>query len=315
MALFEVGGLYPPTQKDVERLAVYQEMQKFFEGKQADIYKRASELLKDSAYKKQIESLYLNCNLADVICSKPSELLLSEPAIFESGQAPDSEEQKALDRLVEENDIRQMMFNFTVGAAIRGDAFLKNYFHYRQDYSELVKMGLPIPKDAKKEVVIQTVNPSYVFPEIARGSSSEFKAVNIAYVEWLNTDKNTFSLSKDKGTHLFAREQQVPYLYVERHLSGYVIYERYLLSQDHLSDVNGISVPVFRILEQVEIEPGVLRKTVETGVAVPLVFHFPYKQTDIDWRGVGAVEKIANYLVAIGDRLTAIDFILHKHQD
>lgn len=313
MALFEVGGVFPPSLKDIERLALYQKMEAFFEGNQQEIYDRMSELLKDSPYKSQIEKLYLNCNLSDIIASKPSELLLSQEPVFESGLPADSEEQKALNRLVEDNDIKQTIFNFTIGAAIRGDAFLKDYFSYRNDYSELLELGLPIPKDAKREVVIQTVHPSYVFPELARGSMNQFKAVNIAYVEWLNISDDTYSLTRPENSGYFINENAIPFLVVERHLAGYVLYERYKLSQEYVSTEFGAAVPVYRIDEK--IATGRESDIIATGTPVPLVFHFAYKQTDIEWRGVGAIEKIAQKLVAVADRLTAIDWILHKHSD
>jgi hypothetical protein len=290
----------------------------FFEGNRKDIYNRMSELLKDSPYKKQIEQLYLNSNLSDIIASKPSELLLSERPVFESGKEAGSKEQAALNRLVEENDIHQLIYNFTVGAAIRGDAFLKVYHDYRNDYSELEALGLPKPVDAKRETVIQTVNPSYVFPELAKGSSTAFKAVNIAYVQWLDKDTGDTSLieptPRANGTSLFKKKQTaVPYLIVERHLAGFIIHEKYLLTAQTVALVGAISVPVYNIVEKVDT--GLEVDVVITGTPVPLVFHFAYKQTDTKWRGVGAIEKIAAKLVAISDRLTALDWVIHKHSD
>jgi hypothetical protein len=302
MALFETGAQFPPVE-EVERLALYKAMEAFYEAKQDDIYNRLQDFLKDRPQRDQISKLYLGCNLADVICTKPSELLLSEPPIIDSGKDVNTEEQKAVDRIEKANNIRNLIFRMTVTGAIHGDSFLKVYFNYRQDFTELFKMqrslGIEpmIPDTVKPEIVMQSLSPEMVFPELAKGSKKDFKAVNIANIEWVQIGKD-----------------EIPYLVVERHIPFYVQYKRYELKLDYVNDLYyDVSVPVYTIGD--EVGTGREENLVYTGVEKPLVFHFPYKQTDLDWRGTGAIEKIAEYLVAIADRLTAIDWILHKHSD
>jgi hypothetical protein len=316
--LIRPGETFPPHQH-IERIARYEYLMRIFEARKKDVFKRASELLKDTPYHDQLDTLYLSVNLADVIASKPAELLMSQLPIFESGLDPKSAQQMAINRIVEDNNLYQLIFNMVVNAAIKGDSFVKAFYNYRQDYSELYKLqrlypdaNIQIPKNAKPELVIESVNPSYVFPEMKRGSTTEFKGVNIAYVEWLETDRTEYSMEYD--SYLYGRGVQVPLLYVEKHVPGYVIYERYLLRPKMVNDIYGVNIPVFEIMEQ--IPTG--RKdgdVVATGVDVPLVFHFGYKTVEHTWQGIGAIEKIADMLIAASDRLTELDWILHKHSD
>lgn len=314
MALFETGAQFPP-QCEIERLALYEYLTKFYDGKQFEVYERATALLKDTPYANQLSQLYIGCNLADVIATKPSELLLSEAPIIDSGMGPDTGEQKALQRLAQENDMRQMIFDLTVGGAIRGDAFLKVYFNYRQDMSEYEMFkamnpdfGLPNVQ-AKPEILMKTVNPSYVFPELSRGSAKDFTAINIAYVEWVEEETRTWSLFKSTDGI-----NEVPYLVVERHLPYCIVHERYKLNYQSTTDYfYGIPMSVFEIGEKVPT--GYTRDIEFTGVDRPLVFQFEYKSSVDKWNAVGAIEKITTHLAAIADRLSSMDFILTKHSD
>src|SRR5690554_8120968 len=69
-----------------------------------------------------------------------------------------------------------------------------------------------MPDDAEMEPIIEHVAADCVFPETSRGNVKQYKAVNIATVEWVVSEK-----------------KDIPYLNVERHLPGYIVYERYRL--------------------------------------------------------------------------------------
>jgi hypothetical protein len=96
-------------------------------------------------------------------------------------------------------------------------------------------------------------------------------------------------------------------------LPGFIIHEKFLLTPQSVTLVGPISVPIYNIVEHVAT--GFEKDVIATGTPVPLVFHFAYKQTDTKWRGVGSIEKIASKLIAISDRLTALDWVIHKHSD
>lgn len=219
--------------------------------------------------------------------------MVGDPPVYESGYPDNSEEQKALNRIVEENDLNQLIHELVIGAGIRGDAFIKTYHAIRQDFSEVPV----VPDGVTAEPIIEAVNPLYVFPELARGSSKKFKAVNIAYVEW------EFS----------RREGEVPYLNVERHLPGYIVYSRYRLNTKGVDSSFGAPIELFTIGEKVPT--GRTSDIVVTGVPRILVEHVPYKTVDDEWSGISGIEKLESVLAAINDRLVQIDYILWKHSD
>lgn len=293
MALFEPGKKYPP-ENAIERLSKYERGRKIFAGKTYEIFDRASDILKDTPAAPQLEKLYIAVNLMDVLITKPADMLVGEPPQYETGLPDDSLEQRAMNRIVEENDLNQAVHESTIGAGFRGDSFFKTYFDYRHDYSELDKP----PTGVSREVIIEAQNPSYVFPELARGSSKRFKAVNIAFIEWVDAGK-----------------EEIPFLNVERHIPGFIEYSRFKLSSNEGSVVNtyGVPITIYTIGEQVST--GREEDRVETGVPRLLVHHYPYKTTDETWEGIGGIEKVESVLAAIQDRLVQIDYILWKHSD
>ncbi|MDX8366721.1 hypothetical protein [Cytobacillus sp. IB215665] len=77
--MFEIGKQFPPA-GDVERLAKYKRGKSFFDGKQHEVYQRASELLKDTPFASQMEKLYIAVNIIDILCTKPADLLVKKPS-------------------------------------------------------------------------------------------------------------------------------------------------------------------------------------------------------------------------------------------
>jgi len=306
--LFQPGAQYPPP-NDIERIAKYKRAEAIYDGKLFEVFERATELLKDTPVASQLGKLYIAVNLMDVLVSKPADLMVGDPPTFESGTPDDSIEQKALNSIVEENDVVQMIHEVGTGSGIRGDSWIKTYYGARQDFSEVEAAGLPVP-DVKREAILEAVDACYVFPELSRGSRKKFKAVNIAYVEWV-TEATALSIITSKLTGL--KTNSKPYLVVERHLPGFIIYERYKVTQLGVNTEFGVPIPVFRIDEAVPT--GKDEDVVATGVNRPLVFHAPYKTIDTDWKGTGMIEKLESVLAAINDRLVQIDYILWKHSD
>jgi len=277
----------------LERLAKYYRGRKIFDGKLYEVYERASDLLKDTPFASQIQKLYIAVNIVDILMTKPADLMVGEPPSYESGLPDSSVQQKRLNSIVEENDLNQLIHEIVIGSGIRGESFIKPYYSYRQDFSDLPA----IPSGVKPEPIIEAINPMYVFPELSRGSSKKFKAINIAYVEW--------EFSRKEG--------EVPYLNVERHIPGYIVYSRYRLQANGVDNTYGAPIELFTLLEQVAT--GRERDVVPTGVPQILVQHVPYKTLDDDWKGIGGIEKLESVLAAINDRLVQIDYILWKHSD
>ena len=295
MALFETDGQYPHPDH-IERIAKYKRMEKIFDGKLYEVYERATDLLKNTPHAEQLKNLYIAVNLADIIVTKPADLIVGEVPQFDTDEPDDSEVEKALNRIVEENDLVKQIHEAVIGAGIRGDAWFKVRYGYDQDFASLEEIGLPVPDDAEMMPIIETVPAEYVFPELARGSNKKFSAINIAWVEWVKEG-----------------EKEVPYLNVERHLPGYIVYKRFRVYEAGVDTRFGVEIQLYRIGE--EVPTGREEDIEETGTTYFLVHHFPYKTKDSDWAGIGGLEKLESVLAAINDRLVQIDYILWKHSD
>jgi hypothetical protein len=293
LALFYPGGQFPP-QDSLERLAKYKRMKKLFEGKQIEIYERVTKLLKDSPHEPQLRQLYIAVNLPDILTTKPADLLVGETPAYDSGLADDTPEQKAINSYVEENDLNQLIHESAIGSGYRGDAWIKVRYGHRQDFSE-VPEGAELP-DVDMEPIIEHINALNVFPEESRGNVKRFKAVNIATVEWVET-----------------RKSEKAFLNVERHVPGYIIYEKYALTPTEVQTVLEIPIETFLIGDKVST--GRDEDIVATGLPHLPVFHIPYKALDDEWQGVGGLEKLESVFAAINDRLVQIDYILWKHSD
>ena len=291
MALFMKDAQFPP-EDSLERLAKYERGRKIFEGKQAEIYERATDILKDTPHAEQLKKLYIAVNLADILITKPADLLVGEAPTYESGLKDTSREQRAINRIVEENDLNKLIHELAIGDGYRGDAWVKAYFNVRQDFSEVEALGLEVP-DVDAEPIIEAVKAKYVFPELSRGSDKRFKAINIARVEWV--------------------DDEIPFLNVERHVPGYIIYERYKLYPKDVDTTYGVAMQIFSIGDKVAT--GREFDLEMTGITHIPVHHIPYKTTDEDWAGISGLEKMETILTAINDRLVQIDYILWKHSD
>lgn len=293
MGLFKVGALFPPTDS-LPRLAKYEKGRALYDGRHKELYQRAQTMLADTPHAAKLKQLYIAVNLVDIIVHKPSDLMYNDYPSYESGKDPKSVEQQRLNSIVEENDLNILGQEITTGAGFRGDSFLKTYFNYRQDFSDLPI----IPNGVEMESMIEAQDPSTVFPELARGSKKRFKAMNIAYIEWV-----TLPNGKER-----------PYLNVERHMAGFIQYSRFLLNAAPIISMqNGIPQTQYEILEEVQTMRAA--DVVETGVPMILVHHVPHKSHDEQWNGVSATEKIENLILAINDRLTQIDYVLLKNSD
>lgn len=305
MPYLKEGEQFPP-QDSIERLARYKRMEKIFDGNVADIYERATELLRDTPNAPQLEKLYIAVNLIDVLTTKPADLLVGEGVTIETKHDDESAEQRAVNRIVNDNDANSLIYESLIGAGIRGDAWLKTYYANRDDATAIEEAGLPIPDGLlDPEPVIETVPAFQVFPELAKGSRKKFRAVNVCTVEY----------AEEKSGVIRNRKVETPYLNVERHLPGYIVYERYKLAE-YIGGVDtSYGVPIQLYTVDSQVSTGRDHDVVETGVPEILVRHIPYKAKDCTWEGIGNIEKIESVLNAINDRLVQIDYILWKHSD
>ncbi|MFD2704641.1 portal protein [Salibacterium lacus] len=302
--LFDEGKQFPP-QNHIERISKQKRMKTLYDGKLNEIYERASDLLRKSSPEQaeQLAKLYIGVNLADILATKPADLLVGETPSFETGDPDDSARQQTVNGYVENNDLITTIHESTVGNGIRGDSWLKVRYGYRQDYSELTgilsaeEFNAFLEENADMEPIIEHVTATDVFPEISNGDAKSFKAVNIAYIEYV----------------VNWRGEEIPYLIVERHLPGFIIHEKFEAYENDVVKRYGYPVRTFYIGKKVPT--GRTEDIVATGVPEILVRHVPYKSEDTTWEGTGGLEKIETVLTAINDRLVQIDYILWKMMD
>jgi hypothetical protein len=308
--LFETGAIYPPP-SHIPRLACYKRGRTIFDGRHPEIYDRASSLLKDTPHAAQLKTLFIAVNLMDILLTKPADLLTGEPPTYEAGTGAGSREQERLDSIVEENDLTQMVHEMVIGAGYRGDSFIKVRYGPRADVSETellaAEYGLTPPKPAL-EPIIESVRADIVFPELSTGSRKKFKAISIAWIDWVEEPGG-----KVVRWITGQAESYVPYLVVERHVPGYIVHERYKLTEAGINGEWGVPISTYHIGEK--IATGLAEDVEATGTDQLLVHHIPYKSVDDRWEGINGVEKLESVLSAINERLAQIDYILWKHSD
>lgn len=292
-------GVEFPPKAHRNRLARYRVFKKVYENegsKKSEVFSRAEKLMRNTEHAPQLETLKIAVNLADIIVTKPADMLVGVPPQYESGLEDSSDQQIAINNFVEENDLNQTIYESAIGTGIRGDGFIQTRYGTRQDFSALAELGLSAP-EVELEPIIEHVAADIAFPETADGSVKKFRAIDIAQVEYVETHRTA-----------------TPFLNVTRHVPGYIIYERYRLSEfeggvDSDNDFN-YPIQTWKIEELIGE-----REVVSTGVPHLLVQHIAYKSADYDWQGTSGLKSIFPLLLAIHDRLTQIDYILLKHSD
>lgn len=311
LKLFNVGDQFPDDES-IPRIARYIRGKYYFEGKQAELVERATNILKDTPHAEKLALLHIGFNMVQALTNKPADLMFGEPPNYQVSE-DETAEQEALERIVEANELNTMGHELVVSSGIRGDGWLKVFYDYREDYSELLSMGLPIPDEVEPEVIIEPVPANFVFPETANLNNKKFKAINICYVSYQDRKKRSFLSSLGQRITGIGDEEEVPYLNVERHIPGYIFYERYKLAEKTVSTEYGANIQLFDLIEQVST--GRENDIVETGLNHIPVHHVPYSACDDTWTGHNNIENIESLITAIEDRLVQIDYILWKHSD
>ncbi|RJE90681.1 portal protein [Paenibacillus sp. 1011MAR3C5] len=290
---FQVGGLFPPAE-DIERLAKYERSKAVYEGRRL-MYSRISELLRDTPLEPQLAKLNVAINVMDTLISKPADMIAGSTISFKVEGVNESTAQTALDRMIRKNHLKRLIHELVTGSGIRGDSWLKISYGVTEELGGLVEEALAQP-NTKADAIMEIAQASSVYPEGGQRNKNRFRAINLTCIESVGSGN-----------------EQVNYLHVERHLPGYIQYEKFKLELIGKEDSYGVSRPVYSITEQVPT--GREEDIVPTGADGLLVFHIPYKTVDDDWRGIGGIEKSESILAAIHDRLSHIDYILWKHAD
>lgn len=275
MAMFQIGGTYPPVghKKRIER---YSENRQLFVGEHYDVFERNQKMPSDS--------IYISVNLAGLICKKSADFLFGESPTFSAGKKDDSPEQAKLDAWISENHLEMELQKSATGNAFRGDSFFK--VRWGQKWN-----GQVPEKFDPFRIIIESQNPKYVFPETMQGDATEIQSYHVAYP----------SVIDGTGDRKWV-------LRVETHEPNRITYRKF-----HMRPISttGIEPTEWRIDSEVKSE----YREVETGVPFPLVVHVPNYATDDDWAGIDDISEHKPLFDELNRRLTAVSDILDKHAD
>lgn len=279
MSLFQIGEYFPPTEHQ-ERIERYLKNKKIFRGEHHLFFN--SETLPE--HRQQL--VFIASNLPGIIAKKSADFLFGETPVFSAGRDDDSNEQKAIERFVDDNDLNITNYESALSNAYRGDSFYK--IRWGQRY------GGKLPESADPfRVYVEAQKAEYVFPETLTGDRTSIYAYHIAVPVVI------------EGTG-----DQEWILNVESHYPGYINYSKYIISPfNHSSYENAVTE--WKIEDELVSE----RRTVDTGVPFPLIVHVPNFSTDDDWQGIDDLSENEAIFAEIDNRLSKIAEILDKHSD
>lgn len=279
MNLFKMGAAFP-SEAHRERIERYRENKKLFKGEHVDVFNRDDRLSRSAR-----ELLYISVNLPGVIAKKSADFLFGEIPTYSAGKEDDAPEQKALERLVRDNQLNTKAYTSALGNAYRGDSFIK--IRWGQRYAG----ALPASVD-KFRIFIENQNAEYVFPETFPGDTTSIFAYHIAIPTEVNDGR---------GRQWFIN--------VESHYPGVIQYAQY--SANVTRTYYDGTPREWKIGAEIESA----RRSVETGVPLPLVVHVPNYTTDDHWAGLDDLTEHKALFDEINARFTAIAEILDKHAD
>ncbi|MEH7521696.1 phage portal protein [Bacillus sp. JJ1503] len=281
MTLFKIGEYYPhPAHKD--RILRYRENKKLFKGDHYSVLEQKAAYLTG----RQANLVYITVNIAGIICKKSADFLFGETPIFSAGTSDNSREQKAIERLVADNDLSITNYESALGNSYRGDSFYK--VRWGQRYGGL----LPVATDPYR-VIIEAQNAEYVFPETSPTDANTILAYHVAYPQLVEHMKG---------------EEWI--LNVETHYPGRIFYRKFRMNP--INYVQGTNeVAEWKIYAELVDA----RNALETGVPFPLVIHVPNYATDDEWEGIDDLTEHTGIFDEINNRLSKIAEILDKHSD
>ena len=275
---FDVGEYYPPVEHE-KRISRYKENKKLFLGNHYEVFEKHRNNLSD----RQRNSLYISVNLASIICKKSADFLFGEAVQVSAGKEDSSNEQKALDKLIEDNNINILNYESALSNAYRGDAFYK--VRYGQDYNGV----LPSVLDEFK-VIVESQNAEFVFPEPSVVDQNKIVAYHVA---------TPVKVGKDEEWLLL----------VESHYPGRIVYKKFTMFPMNYAS-NG-EVTSWKITQ----EHKEAYKEIATGVPCPLVVHIPNYALDDSWKGIDDLTEHKALLDEINNRISAIAHILDMHSN
>lgn len=281
MADIFAPGNYYPHDDHWDRIERYRENKRLFKGKHYDVFERVQSRLS----KNQREFVYIAINLPALICKKSADFLFGETPTYSAGKEDNSNEQKAIERLVNDNDLNIVNYETAVSNAFRGDAFYKIRWGQRWG-------GYLSAKDDPFRIFIEAQNPEYVFPEVSPTDANHIIAYHIAFPQLVETDDG---------------EQWQ--LVVESHYPGKIVNRKFWMAEFNTNYDNEV------IRWQITSEITEEQKEMSTGVPFPLIVHVPNFALDDSWEGIDDLSDLKPLFDELNNRLSQLSVILDKHAD
>jgi hypothetical protein len=300
--MFNIGQYFPPP-AHVKRITRYKENRKLFCGEHYDVFER----VKNRLSRTQREITYLSVNMAGLINKKNADFLFGETPHFSAGNADDSNEQKALERITQDNDISIVNYESALGNSYRGDSFYK--VRWGQQYGGHLNKALD-----PFRVFIEEQIAEYVFPESDPFNANNIMAFHIAYPTLYEDGQmlNEFDIKRLNGVYTspnFVVTGDQWFINVESHYPGKIVYRTLRADATNVNmDNEVIEWKIFAEIPEAYQE-------VATGVPFPLIVHVPNYSTGDGWEGIDDLTELKPMLDELNNRLSLISSILDKHSD
>lgn len=277
---FEKGNFYPPVEHE-ERLQRYEENRLLFEGKHRELV--------DKYQLNPRGKLYISVNLAGLISKKSADFLLGDGINVSAGKEGNSTEQKALERIYEENMLDVRLYESALGNSYRGDSFFKVRYGYEIEDSELgIQFG-------EKRAHIESIPAKYVFPDTSAYNNKVKEGYSIAIPIKRKQDRDGTMM----GDWMLSLERHYP------HSIEYSTMELKVIN----SDSNG--KPTSWKIGDYITQPT----TEDTKIPFPLVVHIPNYSTDDSEMGLDDLSELRPMFDELNNRFSQIANILDKHSD
>lgn len=277
--LFKKGEYYPHVDHE-DRIARYKDHEDIFKSNQWDVFEKYSDRI--SATRK--ESLYVSSNLASVIAKKNADFLFGEMVQISAGNGENTPEQIRFDNFIKENHLNIVFYENALTNSFKGDGYLK--VRYGQEFGGTLDKSID-----PYRIFIENQPAEFVFPEPSPHDKNKIIAYHIAYPVRVSIEKDEW------------------YLQVESHYAGRIEYSQHYLVPFMFR--NQTDIDQFKIHGEIEGS----RKTVYTGIPLPLVVHIPNFSLDNSWEGEDEFKGILPLLRELAARLTGISRVLTSHSD
>lgn len=288
LSFLEAGEPWPPDDPDTQkRLDLYRKNSQLFDSEAEKVYGRWVQVLRTN-----LEETHYVLNFHRRLSWHWANLVMGEAPEYKAGE-PDSEEQRALDALVEENELNAVGQEVLVDRSRYGDGL----FRLR------VEEGRP---------VIEGQSPEYWFPVVSESNVRRVTHHIIAYK--IGRDEDTTTAERLVNPDVLQR--RVRYLRAEIHTAGQVEHRLYRLNSDdriegRVRDTRGVLASFPGQADDEGVADGIER----TGLSVPLIFHASGERTTDRLHGYDdytPIDSSMEYLMWLAAQRQAI---LHKHSD